>query len=53
MPGRSISARRFRAVRRWGAELSAEERAFVIGHSWNEIYALIASGYASSQPPAA
>lgn len=33
------------AVRRWGAELSAEERAFVIGHSWNEIYALIARNH--------
>jgi HAD superfamily hydrolase (TIGR01509 family) len=30
-----------RAARRWGAELSVEERAFVIGHSWNEIHALI------------
>ena len=33
------------AVRRYGAELSAEERAFVIGHSWNEIYALIARNH--------
>jgi HAD superfamily hydrolase (TIGR01509 family) len=30
-----------RATRRWGAELSDAERAFVIGHSWNEIHALI------------
>jgi len=30
-----------RAARRWGAELSAEERDFVIGHSWNEIHARI------------
>ena len=29
------------AVRRHGVELSAEERGFVIGHSWNEIYAVI------------
>jgi HAD superfamily hydrolase (TIGR01509 family) len=33
------------AVRRYGAELSAEERSFVIGHSWNEIYALIAGNH--------
>src|SRR5262249_34523601 len=29
----------------WQAELSAEERAFVIGHSWNEIYAMIARNH--------
>lgn len=29
------------AARRWGRDLSAEERAFVIGHSWVEIHALI------------
>jgi HAD superfamily hydrolase (TIGR01509 family) len=29
------------AARRWGAELSADERHFVIGHSWNEIHARI------------
>ena len=33
------------AVRHLGAELSAEERAFVIGHSWNEIHAMIASNH--------
>jgi HAD superfamily hydrolase (TIGR01509 family) len=33
------------ATRRLGAELSAEERAFVIGHSWNEIHALIAGNH--------
>jgi len=33
------------AVRRWGAELSDGERAFVIGHSWNEIHALIAGNH--------
>lgn len=30
------------AVRRLGAELTEEERAFVIGHSWNEIHAQLA-----------
>jgi HAD superfamily hydrolase (TIGR01509 family) len=35
-----------RAARRWGAELSEAERAFVIGHSWNEIHALIAGNHA-------
>ena len=30
-----------RAARRHRVELSAEERQFVIGHSWNEIYATI------------
>lgn len=29
------------AVRRYGAELNEEERAFIVGHSWNEIYPLI------------
>jgi HAD superfamily hydrolase (TIGR01509 family) len=29
------------AVRKLGAELDAEERRFVVGHSWNEIHALI------------
>src|SRR5437016_3925249 len=29
------------AARRWGAELTSEERDFVIGHSWNEIHARI------------
>jgi beta-phosphoglucomutase-like phosphatase (HAD superfamily) len=29
------------ASRRWGAELTEDERAFVIGHSWNEIHARI------------
>jgi HAD superfamily hydrolase (TIGR01509 family) len=33
------------AVRRWGAELSDEERAFVIGHSWNEIHGRIVRGH--------
>jgi HAD superfamily hydrolase (TIGR01509 family) len=38
------------AVRRWGAELTAEERAFVIGHSWNEIHALIARDHGLAVP---
>src|SRR4051794_17424551 len=29
------------AVRRWGKELDAEDRQFVVGHSWNEIHARI------------
>ena len=33
------------AVRRHGAELSAEERKFVIGHSWNEIYEVVARNH--------
>jgi HAD superfamily hydrolase (TIGR01509 family) len=34
-----------RAARRWGAELTEPERAFVIGHSWNEIHALITGNH--------
>jgi HAD superfamily hydrolase (TIGR01509 family) len=34
------------AVRRYGAELTPEEEAFVIGHSWNEIHARIARAHA-------
>src|SRR5205814_1442537 len=33
------------AARRWHAELTADERAFIIGHSWNEIYAMIAANH--------
>jgi len=33
------------AVRRYGVELSEAERQFVIGHSWNEIYGLIARNH--------
>jgi HAD superfamily hydrolase (TIGR01509 family) len=29
------------AVRRYGRELDAEERDFIIGHSWNEIHAMV------------
>jgi HAD superfamily hydrolase (TIGR01509 family) len=36
------------AARRMGAELSSEERAFIIGHSWNEIHALIAHNHGLS-----
>ena len=34
------------AVRRYGAELTDEERGFVIGHSWNEIHAMIVRNHA-------
>jgi HAD superfamily hydrolase (TIGR01509 family) len=34
------------AARRYGAELSQEERAFIIGHSWNEIHAMVAGNHA-------
>jgi HAD superfamily hydrolase (TIGR01509 family) len=33
------------AVRRYGAELTDEERGFVVGHSWNEIYAMLARNH--------
>ena len=33
------------AARKRGAELSAEERKFIIGHSWNEIYEVIARNH--------
>lgn len=36
------------AARRLGAELSPDERAFIIGHSWNEIHAAIARNHALS-----
>lgn len=34
------------AVRRYGAEMTDDERGFVIGHSWNEIYAMVARNHA-------
>ena len=34
------------ALRRYGTELIDEERGFVIGHSWNEIYAMIVRNHA-------
>ena len=39
-----------RAVRRYGAEMTSEERGFVIGHSWNEIYKMIARNHALTVP---
>ena len=36
------------AARRLGAELSETERAFVIGHSWNEIHALVCGNHGLS-----
>jgi HAD superfamily hydrolase (TIGR01509 family) len=38
------------AVRRWGCELSEEDRRFVVGHSWNEIHARIVRGHALDVP---
>jgi HAD superfamily hydrolase (TIGR01509 family) len=38
------------AVRHYGAELTEEERGFVIGHSWNEIYKMIARNHALTVP---
>ena len=34
------------ALRRHGAEMTDEERGFVIGHSWNEIYKMVARNHA-------
>jgi HAD superfamily hydrolase (TIGR01509 family) len=36
------------AVRKHGAELTDDERGFVIGHSWNEIHAMIARNHGLS-----
>jgi HAD superfamily hydrolase (TIGR01509 family) len=36
------------AVRRWGGELDAEIRQFVVGHSWNEIHQRIVARHALS-----
>ena len=38
------------AARRHGAELTEEERQFVIGHSWNEIYQMVARDHALAVP---
>jgi HAD superfamily hydrolase (TIGR01509 family) len=38
------------AARRHGAELSADERQFIIGHSWNEIYEMIARNHGLRVP---
>ena len=40
------------AARRWGAELTEDERAFVIGHSWNEIHARIVGNHRLDVPMA-
>jgi HAD superfamily hydrolase (TIGR01509 family) len=39
-----------RAARRHGAELTEAERGFVVGHSWNEIYKMIAGNHALTVP---
>ena len=33
------------AVRRYGVELTDDERGFIVGHSWNEIYKLLARNH--------
>ncbi len=33
------------AVRRYGQELTDDERSFIVGHSWNEIHALLARNH--------
>jgi len=38
------------ALRRYGAEMTDDERGFVIGHSWNEIYAMVARNHALTVP---
>jgi HAD superfamily hydrolase (TIGR01509 family) len=38
------------ALRRHGAEMTPDERQFVIGHSWNEIYAMVARNHALALP---
>jgi HAD superfamily hydrolase (TIGR01509 family) len=38
------------ALRRYGAEMTDEERGFVIGHSWNEIYKMVARNHALTVP---
>jgi HAD superfamily hydrolase (TIGR01509 family) len=38
------------ALRRYGAEMTDEERGFVVGHSWNEIYKMVARNHALSVP---
>jgi HAD superfamily hydrolase (TIGR01509 family) len=38
------------ALRRYGAEMTDEERGFVIGHSWNEIYRMLARNHALTLP---
>ncbi|MFL5304357.1 MAG: HAD family hydrolase [Polyangia bacterium] len=38
------------ALRRYGAEMTDDERGFVVGHSWNEIYAMVVRNHALSVP---
>ena len=38
------------AARRHGAELTEEERRFIIGHSWNEIYEMVARDHGLAVP---
>ncbi len=38
------------ALRRYGAEMTDDERGFVIGHSWNEIYAMVTRNHALAVP---
>ena len=38
------------ALRRYGAEMTDEERGFVVGHSWNEIYAMVVRNHALAVP---
>lgn len=38
------------AARRWGVELGAELRSFIVGHSWNEIHARIQRDYGLQVP---
>jgi beta-phosphoglucomutase-like phosphatase (HAD superfamily) len=38
------------ALRRYGAEMTDDERGFVVGHSWNEIYAMVARNHGLTVP---
>jgi len=38
------------AARRWKVELSAEMRAFIVGHSWNEIHQLLSRHHRLTVP---
>ena len=38
------------ALRRYGAEMTDDERGFVIGHSWNEIHKMLARNHALTVP---
>jgi HAD superfamily hydrolase (TIGR01509 family) len=38
------------AVRRYGAEMTDDERGFVVGHSWNEIHAMVARNHGLAVP---